>query len=91
MGIPSTFVLNGNFPNPFNPTTTIRFGVPKQSTVRITVYNILGAIVARPVEDEVSPGYHEVQFDGTNIASGVYFYRLQAGSFVETKKLLLVR
>ncbi|HTX99642.1 MAG TPA: T9SS type A sorting domain-containing protein, partial [Bacteroidota bacterium] len=91
LGIPSTFVLNGNYPNPFNPTTTIRFGVPTRSAVRITVYNILGALVARLVEEEVSAGYHEVRFDATNLASGMYLYRMQAGSFVQTKSLLLVK
>jgi len=91
LGIPSTFVLNGNYPNPFNPTTTIRFGVPTKSLVRITVYNILGALVARLVEEEVSAGYHEVRFDATKIASGMYLYRMQAGAFVETRKLILVR
>ncbi|HTX99643.1 MAG TPA: T9SS type A sorting domain-containing protein [Bacteroidota bacterium] len=91
---PDRFRLEQNYPNPFNPTTTIRFGVPTRSTVRITVCNILGALVARLVEEEVSAGYHEVRFDATNLSSGVYFCRMNAegrGSYHSIRKLVLVK
>ena len=91
LGIPSTFTLDGNYPNPFNPTTTIRFGVPQRSSVRITVYSLLGEIVSQLIDGEVSAGYHEVRFDGSHLSSGVYLCRIQAGSFVQTKSLVMVK
>ena len=91
LGIPMTTTLNQNYPNPFNPATTIRFGLPHQSVVTLTVYNTLGQKVAELVNGDIDAGYHSVQFDARNLASGVYIYRLQAGSFVETRKLLLIR
>ncbi len=91
LGIPSTFTLKGNYPNPFNPTTTIRFGVPTRSAVRITVFTTLGELVGQLVDGEVGPGYHEFRFDGSHLSSGIYFYRMQAGSYVETKTMLLVK
>ena len=91
MEVPQAFRLSQNFPNPFNPSTTIRYGLPSRSHVVLTVYNTLGQQVATLVQGEQEAGYHEVKFDGTGLASGVYLYRMQAGSYVETKKLLLVR
>ena len=88
---PVSSQLFQNYPNPFNPTTTIQYALPHRSRVTLTVFNTLGQQVATLVNGEVEAGYHEAQFDGSGLASGVYFYRLQAGSFVETKKLLLVR
>jgi hypothetical protein len=90
-GIPGQCVLCQNYPNPFNPVTTVRFGLPRRVQVTLTVYNTLGQQVARLVDGDVDAGYHEVKFDGTRLASGVYFYRLTAGSYVETRKLLLLR
>jgi hypothetical protein len=71
--------------------TTVRFGLPQRSRVSLTVYNTLGQQIARLVDGDVDAGYHEVKIDGSRLASGVYFYRLTAGSYVETKKLLLLR
>jgi photosystem II stability/assembly factor-like uncharacterized protein len=88
---PRSLTLSQNYPNPFNPSTTIRYGLPARSHVSLTVFNTLGQKVATLQNAERDPGYHEVRFDGANIPSGVYFYRLQAGSYTETKKLLLLR
>jgi hypothetical protein len=90
-GIPQEFRLEQNYPNPFNPSTTIRYGLPVRSHVRVAVFNTLGQQVAVLQNGEQEAGYHEVKFDGSKLASGVYLYRMQAGSYVETKKLLLVR
>jgi polyhydroxybutyrate depolymerase len=88
---PEEFSLSQNYPNPFNPTTTIRCGLPHRSHVLLAVYNTLGQKVVDLVNGDMDPGYHEVQFDGRNFASGVYFCRLQAGDFVMTKELILLR
>jgi hypothetical protein len=85
------FALDQNYPNPFNPTTTIRYSLPGRVQVTLSVYNTLGQQVARLISGERAAGTHEVQFNASGLASGVYFYRLQAGSYTETKKLLLVR
>jgi hypothetical protein len=89
--LPGRFELMQSYPNPFNPSSTIRYGLPHKIAVQLTVFNTLGQQVAQLVNGEVEAGYHEVEFDGVNVASGVYLYRMQAGSFVETKKFLLVR
>ena len=89
--IPTEFKLLQNYPNPFNPSTTVRYGLPQRSTVELTLFNMLGQQVATLVNGEQEAGYHEVRLNGASLASGVYFYRLKAGSFLETKKLILVR
>jgi hypothetical protein len=88
---PSGFVLEQNFPNPFNPATTIEYTVPKAGMVKIKVYNVLGTEVTTLVNEEKSPGNYKVVFNAGKFASGVYFYRMHAGSFTETKKLLLLK
>ena len=89
--VPKVFSLNQNYPNPFNPTTYITYGLPRQSHVNLAVFNLLGQQVAVLVDGELSAGYHDVAFDGTRLASGVYLYRLQAGEFVQTRKLVLMK
>jgi len=90
--VPTQFELDQNFPNPFNPSTNINYSVPKTSLVTIKVYDILGKEVAALVNEEKSAGNYSVQFSAnSNMASGVYFYRMQAGSFTETKKLILLK
>jgi hypothetical protein len=88
---PTQFSLRQNYPNPFNPSTTIKFELPKSSVVTLSVFDILGREVSVLVNDRRDAGVYEVKFDGVNLASGVYFYRLRAGSFVETRKLILIR
>jgi hypothetical protein len=89
--MPAVVSLDQNYPNPFNPSTTIKFELPRASLVSLKVYDILGREVSVLVNDRKEPGAYEVRFDGSNLASGVYFYRLSAGTYVETRKLLLVR
>lgn len=90
-GIPDAIVLYQNYPNPFNPTTKIAYGLPERKNVILRVYNVLGQEVATLVDNDMSPGYHEATFDGTGLTSGMYFYRLQTGSYVETKRLILMK
>ena len=90
-GIPQSVSLHQNYPNPFNPSTTIRYGLPSRSHVVLTVYNTLGQQVATLVQGEQEAGFHEAVFDASGLASGVYLYRLQAGDFLQTKRLLLLR
>ena len=89
--LPNNFSLEQNYPNPFNPTTTIRYALPHRSNVTLSLFNMLGQQVAMLVNADQDAGNHEVRFDGTRLASGVYFYQLRAGDFIDTKKLLLVR
>ena len=89
--VPDSYTLNQNYPNPFNPSTTIRYGLPQRSMVSLTVFNALGQRVRQLVNEEQDAGFHEVTFDGAGLASGIYFYRIRAGSFVQTKKLVLLQ
>jgi hypothetical protein len=88
---PVTLCLRQNYPNPFNPNTTIKYELPKSSKVRLSVYDLLGREVTVLLNERQDAGVHEVKFDGSNLASGVYLCKLQAGEFVQTRKLLLVR
>ena len=88
---PKEFALEQNYPNPFNPSTVIRYELPRSSNVTIGVYNEAGQRVATLVDDVQSAGVHEATFDGHGLASGAYFYRLQAGEYQATRKMLLIR
>ncbi|HEX5133401.1 MAG TPA: T9SS type A sorting domain-containing protein, partial [Candidatus Krumholzibacteria bacterium] len=90
-GLPTAFALGQNAPNPFNPTTQIRFALPAQSRVLLVVYNVAGQKVATLIDDTAPAGYHTVELDATGLASGVYFYRLDAGSFSQTRKMVLLK
>ena len=90
-GTPRVFVLHQNHPNPFNPNTTIRYELPTASEVRLTVYDILGRELSTLVNERRDVGVHEVTFDGSSISSGVYFYRLQAGGVVQSRKMVIVK
>ncbi len=89
--LPSDFALNQNYPNPFNPTTTISFALPKAAPVTLTVYNVIGQEVARLVDGSLPAGPHQVTFDAVNMASGIYFYRLQTDGFSEQRKMVLMK
>jgi 6-phosphogluconolactonase (cycloisomerase 2 family) len=95
-GLPTTYAISQNYPNPFNPVTTIRYQIPEDVQVRITVHNLLGQVVATLVDEQLTAGYYSKMWSGQNkaglrVASGVYLYRIQAGSFVKTKKMLLLK
>jgi hypothetical protein len=89
--IPSKFSLAQNYPNPFNPTTTLRYELPRESFVRLSVFNILGQEVRTLVNETQQAGYRSVSFNAGNLPSGMYFYRLTAGSFNDVKKMVLLK
>lgn len=94
--IPTAFGLSKNYPNPFNPTTTIEFKVPEVSNVKITIYNVLGQSVKTLVNENFTTGNYKVSWNGTNeagllVSSGIYFYRLEAGDFSQTNRMLLLK
>ena len=85
------YYLEQNYPNPFNPITQITFALPKASIVELKVFDILGQEISTLIKEEKSTGIYKINFNGSNLPSGVYFYRLQAGDFVETKKMILLK
>jgi aminopeptidase N len=88
---PSKFKLGQNYPNPFNPVTSINYEVPKDSKVKISVYDVKGGEIATLVNENKSAGRYTVSFNGTNLTSGIYFYRIQAGDFTDTRKMILTK
>jgi hypothetical protein len=93
--VPNQFHLYQNYPNPFNPVTKIKFSIPqgtgKEQSVNLKIYDILGREVAVLINQEMRPGSYLVEWNAINFASGIYFYRLEAGQFAETKKMVLVK
>jgi hypothetical protein len=87
---PKEYILLQNYPNPFNPTTTIRYGLPHRVFVSLTVFNALGQPIAALVSGVQDAGYHDAVFDGSNLSSGTYFYRLLAGDDLEVRRIVLV-
>ncbi|MCF7803310.1 MAG: DUF4957 domain-containing protein [Candidatus Marinimicrobia bacterium] len=90
-GLPVAYELQQNYPNPFNPTTTIRFALPQAGQTTITVYNVMGQRVATLMNKKLEAGSYSVEFDGTGLASGMYFYRLRSGDFTKVNKMLLLK
>lgn len=88
---PTRFELGQNFPNPFNPVTTLRFAVPRESRVTVKLYDVAGREVRTLVDDTYEPGYHTVPLYADGLASGVYFCRMSADTFTETRKLMLLK
>jgi len=94
--IPDNFSLFQNYPNPFNPTTKIKFALPPSTKgerlgVRVVIYDALGREVQTLVNESLQPGTYEVEFDGSNFSSGVYYYTLQTDNFIETKRMVMVK
>ncbi|MCH8874441.1 T9SS type A sorting domain-containing protein, partial [candidate division KSB1 bacterium] len=89
--VPTSIKLNQNYPNPFNPTTTISYSIPNSDWVTLKVYNIKGSEVKALVNSKQKAGNHFVSFDASGLANGVYYYRLQIGEFVYTKKLIFLK
>lgn len=89
--LPLKYTLSQNYPNPFNPTTKIDYTLPTSGFVTLRIYNLLGQLVATPVSDKQTAGTHSLSFDASNYPSGIYFYRITAGTFVSTKKMTLIK
>jgi len=89
--LPTVFKLYDNYPNPFNPVTTIKYDVPKATHVKITIFDMMGREVKVLFNDRSSPGYYEIQWDATNFASGTYFYKLESNYFTDVKKMILIK
>ena len=89
--LPLHFYLSQNYPNPFNPTTTIKYSIPKTSYVTVKVYDIIGREIRTLVNNQKSTGNHEIVFNASELSSGIYFYKMQAGNFIKTKKLILLK
>jgi len=84
-------MLGQNFPNPFNPTTNINFSIPVTGYVTLTIYNTLGQKIATLVNGIREAGTHNISFDGSNLISGIYFYKLESGNFVQVQKMILLK
>ena len=91
LGAPNKFELNQNFPNPFNPYTSIQFNLPYDNQIKLTVFNILGEEVAELLNTKITAGYHSIQFDGAELNSGIYFYKLESKDFTQIRKMMLIK
>ena len=89
--LPKEYLISQNYPNPFNPSTTISYALPKSEMVTIRIYNILGQMVRTLVNQNESAGTHTVSFKADDLTSGIYFYSIQAGSFNQVKKMMLLK
>ncbi|MCW9096648.1 MAG: T9SS type A sorting domain-containing protein, partial [Ignavibacteriaceae bacterium] len=89
--VPIEYALEQNYPNPFNPSTTIKYSIPEDRFVKLAVYNMLGEKVATLVNAQQKSGRYEINFNASNLASGIYLYRLEAQNYVSIKKMILVK
>jgi hypothetical protein len=89
--LPTEYMLSSAYPNPFNPVTTLNFSLPKSQEVILQVYNLQGRVIETLVNSNMEAGYHSVIWDADNHSSGMYFVKMQAGSFLKTQKLMLVK
>ena len=91
VALPSNFNLEQNYPNPFNPTTNIEYSISKASFVTLKIYDLLGREIATLVNEEKRAGSYKAKFNGSNLPSGIYFYKLQAGDYSSVKKMVLIK
>ena len=89
--VSNSFYLSQNYPNPFNPKTTIKYTIPKTGLVTLKIYDVLGKEIMTLVNETIAAGNYEVEFNGSNLSSGVYFYRIESGEFISIKKMILIR
>jgi hypothetical protein len=90
-GVPKSYELHQNYPNPFNPVTKLRFDIPKSGHVSIVLYDVLGNEAARLVDENMNEGFYETEYNAEHLASGVYFYKLESGSYISVKKMILIK
>ena len=91
VNVPDKFSLNQNYPNPFNPTTAIEFQLPKESFVTLKIFNILGVEIATLVNEQRQAGIHKISFNASELSSGLYIYKISAGKFEQTRKMMLLK
>ncbi|MGD1044443.1 MAG: T9SS type A sorting domain-containing protein [Bacteroidota bacterium] len=91
METPDGYALEQNYPNPFNPATKIKFALPLRSLTKLSIYDLLGREVQILINKELEAGYHEINFDANSFPSGIYFYKIQSGDFIQTKKMVLMK
>ncbi|MBK6879028.1 MAG: T9SS type A sorting domain-containing protein [Ignavibacteria bacterium] len=89
--VPNNYFLYQNYPNPFNPSTNIKFEIPSSLYVTIKVYSVLGREVATLINEFLNEGSYQIEFNGSNLESGIYFYRIQAGDFTEEKSMIMLK
>ena len=89
--LPVEYKLLNNYPNPFNPSTVISYQLPANSPVTLKIFDVLGREIATLVNKQQQPGNYKINFNANNLASGIYFYMLKAGNFIQTKKMILLR
>jgi fibronectin type 3 domain-containing protein len=89
--IPTEYALKQNYPNPFNPTTMIKFAIPEASQVKLAIYDVTGREVGLLVNEQMAAGTYSVDWNAVNLSTGIYFYRIEAGSFVNVKKMILIK
>ena len=87
----NSYGLSNNYPNPFNPSTKITYSIPERSNVSLKVFDLLGSLVAELANGEIEAGTYDINFNASQLSSGIYFYRLQAGNFIESKKMILLK
>lgn len=89
--LPTVYKLEQNYPNPFNPSTIIKFAIPERANVNIKIYDILGGEITMLINQEMDAGWYELKFNADNYSSGIFIYRMQAGNYISTKKMLMVK
>ena len=89
--MPDCYALHHNYPNPFNPTTTFKYALPKESTIILSIYDINGRLIETLANEKQQPGFYSIQWDASQFSSGVYIYRIQAGGFSSVKKCILMK